>query len=72
MTTKDTAPGGDQGAAANGRSASSQDSPNPTDWETDSSCRSALTGALVMAELGYQVSFSRPDAAPGYCLRVSS
>jgi bifunctional DNA primase/polymerase-like protein len=43
MTIKDTAPGGDQGAAGNGRSAGSQDNPNPTDWETGSPYGSAAS-----------------------------
>jgi hypothetical protein len=71
MTIKNTAPGGDQGAAGNGRSAGSQGSPNLTDWETGSPCGSALAGALVMAELGCQVPFGVPYTAPRYLLGVS-
>lgn len=45
MSVKNTAPGGDQGAAGNGRSAGSQGSPNPTGWEAGSPYGSALSGA---------------------------
>jgi hypothetical protein len=72
MIIKDTAPGGDQGAAGNGRSAGSQDNPNPIGWEAGSLCGSALAGALVMAELGFHVSFSVPYTASRYRLGVSS
>jgi hypothetical protein len=55
VITKNTAPGGDQGAAGNGWSAGSQISSKTSQWEDKSPYGSALASALATAELGYHV-----------------